>query len=90
MRADVGMVWIDVYGSEIDVLAGMPKLIQAGVPLVVELSAERFQYDMNELFRLLASSSYSCFIDLRSTSTVSRPLKGVRDLPQRWANLLFL
>jgi FkbM family methyltransferase len=33
---DIGLVWVDVQGHEAQVLAGMPKLLAGGVPLVVE------------------------------------------------------
>ena len=50
----VGMSWIDVMGFEIEVLAGMPRVIAVGRPLALEYSNGWFGADdKQEMFDLL-------------------------------------
>jgi len=88
--SEVGMVWIDVMGAEVEVLAGMPEVISGASPLVLEFANRKFsRADKEEMFRLLAGP-YSSFIDLKTRDEVAMPVKDICRFEKRWTNLLFL
>jgi FkbM family methyltransferase len=67
---DVGLLWVDVDGNEEDVLRGASALLEARVPLVVEVTRKR-----TLPLRLLAGR-YERFVDLRATTSVV-PITGL-------------
>ncbi|MFO1121846.1 MAG: FkbM family methyltransferase [Hyphomicrobiales bacterium] len=59
--AEAGLVWIDVNGTEDDVLAGMPALLSQRVPLVLEhLPSFISETTARNIHRIL-SAHYRCF-----------------------------
>jgi FkbM family methyltransferase len=87
----VGMSWIDVMGFEVEVLAGMPKVIAAGQPLVFEYSNGWFGADAKqEMLDLLRQGPYSAFVDLKAEGLNWRPLAEIRHFSVPWTNLLFV
>ena len=85
----VGMSWVDVMGFEIEVLAGMPRVIAVGRPLALEYSNGWFGADdKQEMFDLLRQGPYSAFIDLKADELRWRPLADIRNFSVPWTNLL--
>ncbi len=62
---DAGLVWIDVNGSEFEVLTGMPELLERGVPLVLEHLPELIAPEAARNIHALLSRHYKfcCRID---------------------------
>ena len=89
--AFVTMSWIDVMGFEVEVLAGMPKVIAAGRPLAMEYSNGRFsEGDKEEMLDLLRQGPYTAFIDLKVDELRWLPLADIRHFSVPWTNLLFV
>ena len=66
---DVGFVWIDVEGHEVEVLRGMPLVRGCGVPIVSEVAAAQNGSEQVELKRLLTPNYNS--IHALNTGSVS-------------------
>jgi FkbM family methyltransferase len=61
--AEVGLVWLDVEGHELEVLRGMGSLLDLGVPIALELSLKLHGgSDLSELKALLAPHYRSALI----------------------------
>jgi FkbM family methyltransferase len=56
--SQLGLIWIDVEGSEFDVLRGLGDLV-GQVPLVIEYSPDRFTSSDDASFRQLLKHNYS-------------------------------
>jgi FkbM family methyltransferase len=68
----VGLVWIDAQGHEGQILSGATRLLEAGVPMVVELWPYGLRRsDGLDLLCELAADSYSSAVDLRDGSELS-------------------
>jgi FkbM family methyltransferase len=69
--ADIGLVWIDVEGHEIEALRGMKQLRRARVPIVSEVSmAARYSTDIGTLRQLL-TEDYTSVQHLQSRAKVT-------------------
>lgn len=78
-------------GFEVEVLAGMPKVIALGRPLALEYSDGWFSGDdKQEMFDLLRQGPYSAFVDLKAEELRWRPLADIRNFSVSWTNLLFV
>lgn len=80
---ELGLVWLDVQGHETEVLAGAGRLLEAGVPLVLEYSTSMLSEGRRELHRLLAGS-YRALVDLGWCALTNRlifqPADAIADL----------
>lgn len=72
--SQVSLVKIDVEGHELAVLEGMLDLRRAGVPLLVEFTADRGQSGRVEAFKGLLLPYYSHVLDLSDSWSRPRPL----------------
>jgi FkbM family methyltransferase len=84
---DVGLLWIDVEGSEIKVLKGARTLLDRSVPIVIEFSPRRFRVagQLESLVDIL-SPSYTHFLDLKQSSSSTlgfEPLCATEELLSR-------
>ena len=79
----VSLVKIDVEGHELAVLEGMSQLLQARVPILLELTAERADLERLQRLKTLMSPRYEYVIDLSNGSTASRPAQPLSDLTWR-------
>lgn len=74
------LVWMDVQGYEAEVLLGAPRLLESGVPMVLEI----WPFGLNEhggLLRLIDSlGSYSQFVDLAAEDKQWRPISDIEKL----------
>lgn len=64
--ADVGLAWIDVEGHELAVLEGMPELLDARAPLVVEYRSTAHGQQGAERLRAILSDRYQSVVTLPS------------------------
>jgi FkbM family methyltransferase len=81
--AEVGLVWLDVEGHELEVLKGMGPLLELAVPIVLEFSLSLHGASgLRELKALLAPHYRSTLIlrNKRHKSTVSRCVVQLEDL----------
>ncbi len=86
---EISMVWTDVEGSELDVLAGMSEIIANSPPLVLEFFSQHFdRTQKSELVQLL-EPSYRHLIDLRREQK-PKALQDFYHFDRSWTDLLFL
>ena len=71
--AEVGLVWIDVEGHELSVLQGMPGLLDARTPLVVEYMGGAHGQDAAERLRAILGDRYQSVVALPSEPTGETP-----------------
>jgi FkbM family methyltransferase len=88
--SNIGMVWIDVMGSEVEALAGMPGIIDAAPPLVLEFADRMFGPCEKKEIRALLNGRYSRYIDLKCSRLSAYPLEEICAFSKRWTNLLFM
>lgn len=78
------LLWMDVQGYEVEVLRGAPRLLEAGVPIVLEV----WPYGLAEQQSLTGLpeflSSYRSFVDLSSSDATPRPISAVADLYEEY------
>ena len=79
--ADIGMVWIDAEGSETDCVGGMPQMLAAAIPLVLEFNAAKYGEKKTRKFRDLLASHYSSFAVLNEEGSTVRPLAELHSVP---------
>src|SRR6185437_6005093 len=77
--SDVGLVWMDVGGYEEEVLSGAASLLEARVPLVVEIRARTAPAVESAL-----ADRYSRAVDLRAEAQL--PLAGLSDHLKHFAS----
>lgn len=78
---DVGLVWIDAEGSEIDCVGGMPGMLAAAVPLVLEFNAAKYGHAKTTRFCSQLASHYSSFAVLSDEKSTVRPIVELGDVP---------
>lgn len=69
--ADAGLIWMDVEGHELKVLAGMKELLAAGVPLVIEFDAANHGQDAVRLLKTALGNLYTTLAVLNDKSSGS-------------------
>ena len=80
--ARIGLIWIDVEGSEFDLLRGLGDLV-GQVPLVIEYSPDRFSSSDDESFRRLLKDHYASFHRLGTDPSGALPtaaLDGIQTI----------
>jgi FkbM family methyltransferase len=84
---DVALLWIDVQGSELAVLAGASELVASRVPLVFALRPGRVQASADDWLERLRISGYETYVDLRQPALyrlgwkpLPAPIAGLRTL----------
>ena len=92
---EAGLVWIDVEGSEIDVLEGARTLLERSLPMVIEFVWRRYREEPGRLESLidLLTPSHTHFFSVKPkfrSDRVFEPLSAIHALPRRneRANLL--
>jgi FkbM family methyltransferase len=70
---DVGLVWIDVEGHEIEALRGMQRLRAAQVPIVSEVSMAKHTATEVDTLRTLLSENYTSAQHLQAPDSTSSP-----------------
>lgn len=93
---DVGLLWIDTQGHELEVLRGAPELLARRPPIVAAFRVSKG--NTSELLEFLAGAGYQSFIDLREPniynpdwSPTIHELAGEFDYaPHKATDLLFL
>jgi FkbM family methyltransferase len=70
---DVGLVWIDVEGHELEALRGMKRLRAAQVPIVSEVSMAKHSPGDVDLLRTLLSENYTSALHLHAPEMASSP-----------------
>jgi FkbM family methyltransferase len=76
---EIGMIWIDTEGSEIDCLAGVPKAVEAGIPLALEFNAAKYGADRTAAFCRMLAAHYRSF----AVMTEQEPqVRIIDDLPK--------
>lgn len=65
----IGLVWIDVEGHELDVIEGLGAIRESGVPLVVEINVRSRSHDGIGKLRELLQPHYDTVVDVRALST---------------------
>jgi hypothetical protein len=89
--AEIGLVWMDVEGHEAQALQGAKKLIDARVPLVVEIRARTAVAVLD-----VVGAAYSSLVDLRAeieleATDLPAYLAGLRERSGRtFTDVLFL
>jgi FkbM family methyltransferase len=89
--AEIGLVWMDVEGHEAQALQGAKKLIEARVPLVVEIRARTAVAVLD-----VVGAAYSSLVDLRAeieleATDLPAYLAGLRERSGRtFTDVLFL
>ena len=78
--ADVGLVWIDVNGTEADVLAGMAGLLEARVPVVLEHLPQLISADAARGIHTLLSLYYTSFARIDLAGALPQPLSEMNPL----------
>jgi len=79
--AHVGLIWMDVQGSEGHVLAGASALVTRGVPVVLELHPEMLaQRGGFELLEAAAQEHYTHVVDLRGKHHRRRTTRELADI----------
>ena len=80
----VGLVWLDVQGHEVDVLAGGTSLLGSGVPLVMEYSTSMMSESARAELDELVSCNFRALVDLGWCALTNRlcfqPATAVREL----------
>ncbi len=79
----VSLVKIDVEGHEISVLAGMRRLLDARVPILVELTAERGDAERLRGFKALLRPHYARVVDLSNGAEEAQAGRPLPDLTWR-------
>jgi FkbM family methyltransferase len=86
--SEAGLLWIDVQGSEVEVLEGARRLLERSVPIVVEFSPSRFRAAARvDSFIGLLSSGYTHFFNLKPHFPSERglqPLAEIEEIPRRF------
>lgn len=80
--SEVGMVWIDVQGHEPQVCEGMPRVLSAGVPLVIEFNVEDYGDAGTRAFTGHLAQYYDSFIDVADAEPGARPIEDLATLPK--------
>ena len=80
--AEVGLVWIDVQGHEPQVCEGMPRVLAAGVPLVIEFNVEDYGEAGTRAFAGHLAQHYDSFVDIADESLVVRRVPDLAMLPR--------
>ena len=70
---DVGLVWIDVEGHEIEALRGMKRLRSAQVPIVSEVSMANHTATEVDTLRTLLSENYTSAQHLQAPNRAANP-----------------
>lgn len=79
----VSLVKIDVEGHELAVLDGMSRLLEARVPILVELTADRDDVERLQRFKALLSPHYDRVLDLSDGIENAQPSRSLCDLTWR-------
>jgi FkbM family methyltransferase len=86
-RLEVGLLWIDVEGAEIEVLEGARSLLGRAVPFVIEFAPDRFRdSDRIAVLNALVSPSYTHFFNLKPRRPLDRtfePLDTIGEVLSR-------
>jgi len=81
---EIGLVWLDVQGHELEVLAGAATLLASDVPLVIEYSTSMMSTGARAQLDELIAANFTCFVDLGWAALTNRlrfqPAAAVRDL----------
>lgn len=79
---DLGLVWIDVQGHEPEVIEGMPRILEAGVPLVIEFNAADYGVEGVDRFASGLSSHYDGFFAIGDDEPVLQPFERLGEVEQ--------
>lgn len=78
------LVWMDVQGYEVEALLGAPRLLEAGVPLVLEIWPHGLaEHDSLSAFPEVLGG-YTSFVDLADTERIPRPISAIVDLYEEY------
>lgn len=90
IRADeIGMVWIDVEGHELSVLAGMSRTLSSSPPLALEFTARHHGAEGVKTLRNLLAPHYTHVVNMRSLRPDLQRFDDL-DFSSRQYDLLFL
>jgi FkbM family methyltransferase len=78
--AEIGMIWIDTEGSEIECLGGMPEAAAAGIPLALEFNAAKYGQDRTAAFCRELATHYRSFAVITDEKPQARPIDKLREL----------
>ena len=81
---EVGLVWLDVQGHEVDVLAGATSLLRSSVPLVMEYSTSMMSAAARAELDELVADNFRALVDLGWCALTNRlcfqPAGAIREL----------
>lgn len=78
---EAGLLWIDVEGSEVEVLEGARTLVERSVPMVIEFNPRRFRAAGRlESFLDLLCPSYTHFFNLKPTFSSERSFEQLSEI----------
>ncbi len=74
LPGEIGLVWIDVQGHEPEVSEGMPGVLNASVPLVVEFNSDIYGPDGTSRFIGLLAQHYDRCIDITTHDRIAHSM----------------
>jgi FkbM family methyltransferase len=69
---EVGLLWLDVQGHELDVLAGASSLLAANVPVLIEYETSKMSDAGRAELDQLIAANFSAFVDLGWSALTNR------------------